>query len=181
MATRDEMLAMLEEDKEIREKRIIADKDGQVYVNFHDAAVLNSAESYSPDGTGLREYNPDVSLASTGKTIHAMNPDFYFMNRYRVKRPSGRDQMWVVSGHTPEGFRLIKEQATGKCFMHSIPVAVIMRDKETKELYLDRMTTVTEAEFISDFTKTLDNKSMAEILPLIVNHGAEISADEMPI
>ena len=61
MATRDEMLAMLEEDKEIREKRIIADKDGQVYVNFHDAAVLNSAESYSPEGT---------DSVSTIQTVH---------------------------------------------------------------------------------------------------------------
>lgn len=181
MAKKEDMLAMLEEEREIRDNRIYAEKDGKVYVNFHDAAVLNSANAYEPEGTGLRSYNPDGSLASTGKTVHAMNPDFYFLNRYKLKRPNNRDQIWVVSGHTPEGFRCIREQASGRCFINAIPVAIITRDKETKELVLEKMTTITAAEFISDYTKTLDNKSMAEILPLIVNHGTDMTADTMPI
>lgn len=56
---------------------------------------------------------------------------------------------------------------------------VLVRD-EDKKLVLEKMTTVSESEFISDFTKTLDNKSMAEILPLIVNSG-DMTADSMPI
>lgn len=181
MATKQEMLAMLEEEKEIREKRIIAEKDGQVFVDFHDASVLNSAESYSPEGTGLVAHNADGSVASTGKTIHAMNPDFYFMNRYKVRAYGQKKKLFVVSGHTTDGFRVIREQASGRCFIKSIPCAVISRDSETKELVFEKMTTISDTEFISDFTNTLDNKTMAEILPLIVNHGAEMTADTMPI
>lgn len=176
MASKSEMLAMLEEEKEIRENRIIAEKEGSVFVNFHDASVLNSADAYE-NGTGLRSYNPDGSLASTGKTVHAMNPDFYFANRYKVKAK----KLYVVSGHTPEGFRVIQEQSTGRCFIKSIPCAIIARDSETKELFLEKITMISDSEFISDFTNTLDNKTMAEILPLIVNHGADMTADTMPI
>lgn len=178
---KNEMLEMLEEEREIRENRIIAEKDGDVYVDFHDASVLNSANAYDPDGTGIQQRNPDGSLASTGKTVHAINPDFYFANRYRVKTYGKAKKLFVVSGHTPEGFRLIQEQSTGRCFMKTIPAAVITRDAETNELVFEKMSTVSEQEFISDFTSTLDNKSMAEILPLIANQKADVTADTMPI
>ena len=181
MASKDEMLAMLEEEKEIRENRIIAEKDGEVYVNFADAAVLNSAEAYDSEGTGYIQRNKDGSVASVGKRVHAVNPDFFFLNRYRVKKYGNAKKMYVVSGHTSDGFRLIQEQSTGRCFIKTIPVAVISRDSESGNLVFERMDTVTESEFISEFTKTLDNKSMAEILPLIVDKGNTITADTMPI
>lgn len=182
MATsKEEMLAMLEEEKEIRENRIIAEKDGEVYVNFHDASVLNSAEAYDSEGTGFIQRNKDGSVASIGKKIHAVNPDFFFLNRYRVKKYGTVKKMYVVSGHTSDGFRLIQEQSTGRCFIKTIPVAVISRNSESGKLVFEKMDTVTESEFISEFTKTLDNKSMAEILPLIVDKGSNITADSMPI
>lgn len=181
MATKSEMLEMLEEEREIRANRIIAEKDGEVYVDFHDASVLNSAEAYEPQGTGIQERNADGSIASTGKRIHAINPDFYFMNRYKVKIFGKKHKMYVVSGHTPDGFRLIREQSNGRCHIKTIPVAVISRDAETGKLVFEKMDTITEQEFISEFTKTLDNKSMAEILPLIVNQGVGMTADTMPI
>ena len=181
MATKSEMLAMLEEEQKIRDERIIANKDGELYVNFHDAAVLNSANAYEPTGTGIQERNPDGSIASTGKRVHAINPDFYFMNRYKIRQAGNRRNLYVVSGHTPEGFRVIQEQASGRCFIKTIPCAVIYRDTETKELVFSRMDTITDQEFISEFTNTLDNKSMAEILPLIVGQGADTTAREMPI
>lgn len=181
MAKRSEMLNMLEEEKEIRDNRIIAEKDGAVYVTFHDASVLNNVNSLDPQGTGMQQRNADGSIASTGKTVHAVNPDFFFMNRYRLRQFGQKKKLYIVSGHTPSGFRLIQEQATGHCFMKTIPVAVVSRDAETKELVFEKMDTVTESEFIAEFTKTLDNKSMAEILPLIVEQGTVITADEMPI
>lgn len=174
MATKNEMFAMLEEEKEIRENRIVAEKDGKVYVTTKDASVLNSANAYEPS-LGTRSYNPDGSIASTGKTVQAINPDFYFANRYKVKAK----KMYIVSAATTDGFRCIQEQKSGRCFIKTIPCAIIVRN-ENKELELEKFTTVSESEFISDFNKTLENKSMAEILPLIVNSG-DLTADTMPI
>ena len=154
----------------------MAEKDGQVFVTFDEAATLNSLNAEEPHGTGMQLRNADGSIASTGKTVHAVNPDYFFANRYMVK---GK-KMHVVSGHEPTGYRCIKEQSSGHVFVKSIPVYVIARD-EDKNLVLERVTTISDAEFISDFTKTLDHESMAKILPLITEHGNEMTADSMPI
>ena len=92
----------------------VAEKDGQVYVNFEDAATLNSINAYEGGGTGVQVRNPDGSLASTGKRVHAMNPNYWFANRYKVKGAKGNQRMLVVSGHEPTGFRCIEEQTKGR-------------------------------------------------------------------
>lgn len=155
--------------------RPLAEKDGEVWVDFKDAAVLNSYNADEPN-TGMQTRNPDGTLASTGKTVHAVNPDYFFMNRYKVK---GK-KMIIVSGHTSDGYRCIKEQSSGRVFLKTIPAFVIARDADGK-LYLEKQTVISDTEFVSEFTNKLDNKSMAEILPLITSNGSEMSADSMPI
>lgn len=155
--------------------RPLAEKDGEVWVDFHDASILNSYNADEPN-TGMQTRNPDGTLASTGKTVHAVNPDYFFMNRYKVK---GK-KMIIVSGHTSDGYRCIKEQSSGRVFLKTIPAFVIARDADGK-LYLEKQTVISDTEFVSEFTNKLDNKSMAEILPLITSNGSEMSADSMPI
>ena len=152
----------------------LAEKDGEVWVTFSDAAVLNSYNADEPN-TGMQTRNPDGTLARTGKTVHAVNPDYFFMNRYKVK---GK-KMYIVSGHTTDGYRCIKEQASGRCFIKNIPAYIIARDSDGN-LFLEKQTVISDTEFISEFTNKLDNKSMAEILPLITV-GADMTADSMPI
>ena len=160
--------------------RPIAEKDGQVIVDFNDAATLNSVNAYEGSGTGVQVRNPDGTLASTGKTVHAMNPNYFFANRYKVKGTKGNQKLMVVSGHEPTGFRCIAEQERGRIHVKTIPCYVFSRD-EKGELTLEKVTTVSDTEFVSDFTHTLNNKSMAELLPMITSYGNEITADEMPI
>ena len=62
-----------------------------------------------------------------------------------------------------------------------IPAYVIARDAETKELFVEKQVMISDSEFVSDFTNKLDNKSMAEILPLITANGSDMTADSMPI
>lgn len=153
----------------------LAEKDGEKFVNFEDAAVLNSYNAQEPK-TGMQTRNRDGSLASTGKTVHAVNPDYFFANRYKVK---GK-KLIVVSGHTTDGYRCIKEQASGRLFIKNVPAYIIYRDADGK-LALEKQTMISDTEFISDFTNKLDNKSMAEILPLITAVGNEVNTDTMPI
>lgn len=159
----------------------LAEKDGHKYVTFEDAAVLNSLNAEEPRGTGLQTRNPDGSLASTGKTVHAINPNYFFLNRYKVK---GK-KLHVVSGHEPTGYRCIREQSSGRTFVKNIPCYVFAREKtetdEKGDLVLEKVITVSESEFIAEFTNTLNNKSMAELLPLITEHGNDMTADAMPI
>lgn len=156
-----------------------AEKDGQKFVNFEDAATLNSVNAQEPR-TGMQTRNADGSLASTGKTVHAVNPDYFFANRYKVKGAKGNQKLIVVSGHTTDGYRCIKEQASGRLFIKNVPAYIIYRDADGK-LALEKQTMISDTEFISDFTNKLDNKSMAEILPLITAVGNEVNTDTMPI
>lgn len=173
MSKRERMRELYEKADNIRP---YAEKDGQLYVSFEDASVLNSVNAEEPSGTGLQTRNPDGSLATTGKRVHAVNPDYFFANRFMVK---GK-KMHVVSGHEPTGYRCIREQSSGHVFVKTIPVYIFSRN-EDKEIVLERVSTISDSEFISDFTKTLDHKSMAELLPLITEHGNDMTADSMPI
>lgn len=160
--------------RKIDDVKPLAEKDGQIYCTFEDAATMNSYNAQEPK-TGLQTRNRDGSLASTGKTVHAMNPDYFYLNRYKVK---GK-KLHIVSGHEPEGFRCIQEQASGRVFLKTIPVYILARDADGN-LILEKRTTVSDTEFISDFTNTLDNKSMAEVLPIITQQTT-ITADTLPI
>lgn len=171
MSRRERMKELYQKVDEVRP---LAEKDGEVFVTFEDAAILNSYNADEPN-TGMQTRNPDGSLASTGKRVHAVNPEYFFANRYKVK---GK-KMILVSGHTSDGYRCIKEQASGRVFLKSIPAYVIARDSDGK-LYLEKQTVISDAEFISEFTNKLNNKSMAEILPLITA-VSDMSADTMPI
>lgn len=158
----------------------LAEKDGQKFVTFEDAATLNSINAQEPK-TGMQTRNADGSLASTGKTVHAVNPDYLFANRLKVKGAKGNQRMWIVAGCTTDGYRCIKEQASGRVFLKTIPVYVIAKDAKGK-YFLEKVATVSDTEFISDYTDKLSNALMAKILPLIVNGGNDVTAlDEMPI
>ena len=173
-------MTKLEETRELLEKadkvKPIAEKDGKIFATFEDATTLNNVHKYNGIDTGLQVRNRDGSLASTGKTVHAVNPEYFFANRYKVK---GK-KMYVVSGHEPTGFRCIKEQETGRVYLKTIPCYVFSRD-DNKNLVLEKVATISDAEFISDFTSKLNNASMAELLPMITAYGVGATADDMPI
>jgi len=177
MSKRESMRELFDRADKVRP---IAEKDGQVIVDFNDAAVLNSVNAYEDAGTGVQVRNPDGSVASTGKTVHAINPNYFFANRYKVKGTKGNQKLMVVSGHEPTGFRCIREQERGRLHVKTVPCYVFSRN-EKNELELEKVTTVSDTEFVSDFTHTLNNKSMAELLPMITSYGNDITADEMPI
>ena len=148
----------------------LAEKDGHIFVTFEDAAVLNSIAAQEPS-TGLQTRNRDGSLASTGKTVHAVNPDYFFANRYRMKGAKGKERLWLVSGHTVDGYRCIKEQASGRLFLKNILCYVIAKD-EAGEYYLEKTTLITDVEFITDFTERLSNSLMAKLLPIIADYNS---------
>lgn len=160
----------------------IAEVNGVKVVSFEDAAVLANAEGYEPTpDTGLRTFNPDGTLARTRKLTSAINPDVYFDNRYKLKGKLGKE-MWIVSAFTPSGYRAITEQARGQIFLKNIPCHVLVRDETTKELKVDRVENVSDAEFVSDFTNKLSNELMARVQKVISEFGAELTAHKtMPI
>ena len=178
MSKKEKMMELFEKADKVKP---MAEKDGQKFVTFDEAATLNSMSVYDEKKTGMQVRNADGSLASTGKTVHAVNPNYFFANRYKIKGTKGNQKMIVVSGHEPTGFRCIKEQEHGNIHVKTVPCYVFSRNSETNEIELEKVATVSDAEFISDFTNTLNHESFAKLLPMITSYGTDMTADDMPI
>lgn len=154
----------------------LAEKDGEIIATFEDAAVLNSLNAQEPK-IGTQTRNPDGTLARTGKRVHAVNPDYFYANRCMKKAK----KLYVVSGHTVEGYRCIKEQASGHVFLKVLPAYIITRNADN-ELICEGVISIKDEDFIANYTDKLSNSLMAEILPLILQFNASVNQiDEMPI
>lgn len=116
------------------------------------------------------QFNPDGTVACTPGGTLAINPDVYFINRCKKVK----DTLYVVTD-----YRAIQEQGSGNVYMKSIPAFVIKRD-EKGSLALDKVATISDTEFISDFDLILDREAMAQIKPL-VEQGVGVTRSGLPI
>lgn len=150
----------------------IAEKDGVAIVSFPDAAAKANMEHLEPSAkTGLRTYNNDGSLARIRYEVAAINPANYFANRFKATKTILR----VVID-----WRAITEQPLGKIYTSHVTAYVFKRDEE-KKLYLDGVELVSDADFISDYTNTLNEEAMKEIAPMLANFGTNITESSIPI
>lgn len=150
----------------------IAEKDGKKIVTFEDAAALANMEGVEPTPkTGMRTYNPDGSLAKIRTRASAINPANYFANRYYMTQK----RLKVVVD-----WRAIQEQASGQVYISNIPAYVFMRD-EKGNLFIEKIETISDAEFVSKYTDQLNEDAMKQIAPLIANYGSDVTATELPI
>lgn len=154
----------------------IAMRDGIPVVDYQDAKTLSDLEMYAPTpDTGDRQFNPDGSLARTRSLYTAINPERRFNNRYRLKGKMGERRLQIVVD-----YRALSEQSSGKIYAKNIPCYEIV--KEDGEYKLDKIITVSDTEFISEFTDKLSVELMKQIAPLIDEGGADISETKvMPI
>lgn len=151
----------------------IATQNGIPVVSFEDQMNLAQADLFEGTvGLGIREMNADGTFARSRATNVAVRPNAYFLNRYKV----ARGKLYVVTD-----YRAITEQATNAIYRKQIPAFQFARDKETNELVFEKVVQISDAEFVADYTNTLDREAMEEILPLIMDVGSDIQADSMPI
>lgn len=147
---------LLEKAKKIQP---LAVKDGVKIVSFEDGLILSEVDILdNAVDMGERKMNPDGSIACSKKNYACINYETLFNNRYR--KIKGK-KIQVVTD-----YRAIKNLKTGQIYTTGITAYEISRN-ENEELQLDRITTVSDTEFVSDFTHKLDKKSMVEILSLI--------------
>lgn len=167
--------------KEAEEIKPLAEVNGIKVVSFDEAQTLNQSnlmrkEMGEETETGDRTFNPDGTIARSKTTVAAVNYDSMFANRYRmVKRRGDSNALEIVVD-----YRAIKEQERGRIYVQRIQSFIITRNKDG-ELELEQITTVSDRDFISEFTHKLNAKAMAEIYPLITRSGGEISTDDILI
>ena len=150
----------------------IGTENGQKIVSIEEQRDLAYLEHMTGnDQLGTVQFNEDgMSVARTPGNTVAVNPDTYFINRYKKVK----DALYVVTD-----YRAIKEQDTGTVYLKTIPAHVIKRN-ENKQLFVEKTVMVSDVEFIADFTNKLDREAMALIKPLI-DIGVEVTPSGLPI
>ena len=85
-------------------------------------------------------------------------------------------------------WRAIQEQAKGEIYIKNIPAYIFEREKTENtpdgskgELVCTGIEMISDTEFISGYTDTLNVDAMMQIAPLIANYGADMTASELPI
>lgn len=154
-----------------KEAEIIAiGPNGEKYVSFEDYVNCTVADQVEGRNLVPFETNPDGTPAGTATKYVAVSFEQLFLNRYTVRD----EKLYVVTD-----FWCINEMDTGRIPLKTIPCYVIGRD-EGKLVY-EKTTTISDTEFLSDFTGELDYKAMAMVLPLISRQGQKATKDELPI
>ena len=124
---------------------------------------------------GVRKLNPDGTIAKSFYSSAAISMDTFFMNRFRVVD----NELQLVTAQTPEGYRAIKEQKTGHIFAKQILAHTLKR--ENGKLVFDKNIMVSDTDFVSFFTKSLDEEAMREVLPLLQNGESSTPNEKLPI
>ena len=137
--------------------------------SFEDYAALAAQDNINNVSLDLTKFNADGTPAKTNVTKVAVNVENLYMNRYRQVKKT----IQIVND-----YRCIKAQASGKIPYKQVPCFVISRNEEGK-LQLDKTITVSDNDFLSDFTHSLDRESMLEIIPLLKESG--ITKDKIAI
>ena len=145
-------------------------ENGVPIVSFEEQRDLAVLEKMTNPGMGDLSFNPDGSIARTPVKAAAVNLDNYYINRYKKVK----NTLLVVTD-----YRAIREQSSGSVYLKQIPAYTIARDGDG-ELCLLSVVNVSDNEFITDFTHTLNREAMSQIMPLIVN-GVGVTADGLTI
>lgn len=147
------------------------DDEGSNYVSFEDYVNATTADTINKNDLSLIPLNPDGSPAGTPHKYVAVSLEQLFLNRYRVKD----DKVEVVTD-----WWSISKQATGQLPMSRIPCYVLGRDKNKKLVY-EKTISISDSEFLSDFTGSLDREAMTLILPLLAKKEQGVTKDKLPI
>lgn len=156
-------------------KPIAITEDGKLCVSFEDYVNLTVADEVENNDLGLVEMNPDGTPACTPTKYLAVSLEQLFLNRYKVVTEGTEKKLYVVTD-----WLCIMRQNTGLTPVERIPCYVLSRGKDKKLMY-EKTITISDDEFVSDFTGSLDREAMTQILPLLAKKDNGITKDKMPI
>ena len=160
-------MGVLEEIIKNGEATPIAKVNGRNVYTFSDAVRVNNKERAEEIYEGKVDFgNREVregGLCYTRTQCHtvAVNPDNYYLNRYRKKKEGTKMIYEVVSD-----YRAIKEQSTGRVYTNNIVVDMVENSKDGLK-YIGRKN-ISDTEFINEFKNNLNNESFQKIASVIL-------------
>lgn len=162
-------MGILDSLKRAEEVKPLYEQNGVKVVSFEDQRAVAQAEIINDVDLGNRTVNPDGTVARSRTKYAAINVDHLYLNRYKQV---GK-KLFVVTD-----YRAIKEQPTGRIYSSQIKAFVFVRENDV--LKKEKMTVISDKDFVSDYTKTLNPEAMAQLIPLMAGEN-DISADALPI
>lgn len=154
----------------------IGDANGVKLVTYDEITSISMAEQMDKTiDMGDRTVNPDGTIARSRVLYAAVNPENLYINRFRTLHTEDGDKMEIVVD-----YRAIREQERGQIYVQRIPSYIIARNSKGK-LFVEKMTSVKDTEFVSEFTHKLNINAMKEIFDLIASEGTSISTEDITI
>jgi len=158
---------------------VITNVKGTPIVSFEDQRDLGQEYLRNHVDVGLRKTNPDGSIARSRYHSAAVNMDWFYDNRFRM----AGDRLQVVIAQPDEGWRAIKGIKNGNVGTKQVRAYEFVRDD--KVLKFNQVVTVSDDEFVSDFTDKLDKESMKVILKILKKEfpsgGPSVPERKLPI
>ena len=151
-----------------------AELNGKPVVTFEGYSDLVSRDHYMKTVPGIVPVDERGLPVASLTPYVAMNPEVMFMNRFRVVKDKGKQVLQVVIDR-----RAIDEQSRGMVYKSHLPAVCLVRD-DSGELVYDKTVLISDKEFLSEFTRHLDQETMSIIAPLLVG-GEDPTADSLPI
>lgn len=162
--------------------KIMQENEAKPVSHIHGIPVVSFAEQRDIAQDMVREkiemprkYNPDGTLAKTSYSVTAINMGAFYDNRF--KTDGGR--LYLVTAQTTDGYRAIQEMDSGRVPFKRVPTLVFER-VDGKLKYIETVT-VSDDEFLADFTHKLNEEAMRQLLPLIPVEGVAPTDDALPI
>lgn len=149
-------MGILESLKQAENIQPLYEQNGVKVVSFEDQKAAAQADLTEGFDLGTRTVNPDGTIARSRTKYAAINTDYLYLNR--VKKV-GTKMVVVVD------YRAIREQDTGLVYLKNIPGYVFGR--QDGEIVLEKIISVPDTEFVSEYTKQLKPEAMAKLIPLM--------------
>lgn len=158
----------------------IAERGGRQIMSFDDQmslATKENMESMTNKAMGKKDgdlggikWNPDGSLARTKGNTASVNFDSFYNNRFRKIK---NKYYVVIDKLAIAGLR------DNKVPYPHIEAYVIGAGDEEGTVVCDKKVTISDKEFVSDYTHKLDHASMKQVLNAIADFDVEKETDSL--
>lgn len=151
-----------------KEVEPIAERNGRKIMSFEDQRNLATVANMNGEDLGGLKFNPDGSLARTKGNTAAVNLERFYDNRYKKIK----NKYYIV----------IDKMAIDGLRDNRVPyprlTAYIIGEEEGK-VVCEKAVTISDKDFLADYTHKLNHASMKQVLDAIAEYGVESESDSL--
>lgn len=172
-------MSILQEILNETESKPIAQVNGRNVYDFEGAVKVSNRELAEEKLQGKKEdfgqrvvRENGLAYTSTKCSAVAINPENYYLNRYKKSKKGSQTVYEVVTD-----YRAIKEQSSGRVYTNNIVVELVGKAKDGLE-YLGKKI-ISDTEFINEYKSKLNTEAMEQIAKVILGSRVDDKGDSL--